>query len=116
MVLAVLSLLRDRLPCSENYWRYKRHYEMHMRILAGDQQNQDGSKKMAAAPNRSMGAMDEDCKSDGSGAVKRLAHAHMSFIMPLSPYSKDGFGRLANQSEGSQGSRPGSPQMQLGDV
>jgi len=36
MVLAVLSLLRERLPCSENYWRYKRHYEMHMRILAGD--------------------------------------------------------------------------------
>ena len=40
MVLAVLSLLRDRLPCSENYWRYKRHYEMHMKILAGDQQSQ----------------------------------------------------------------------------
>ena len=36
MVLSVLSLLRERLPCSENYWRYKRHYEMHMRILAGD--------------------------------------------------------------------------------
>ena len=29
MVLAVLSLLRDRLPCSENYWRYKRNYEIH---------------------------------------------------------------------------------------
>jgi len=38
MVLSVLSLLRERLPCSENYWRYKRNYEMHMRILAGDQQ------------------------------------------------------------------------------
>ena len=37
MVLSVLSLLRERLPCSENYWRYKRNYEMHMRILAGDQ-------------------------------------------------------------------------------
>ena len=33
MVLAVLSMLRERLPCSENYWRYKRNYEMHMRIL-----------------------------------------------------------------------------------
>ncbi len=42
MVLAVLSLLRERLPCSENYWRYKRHYEMHMRILAGDQQSSNG--------------------------------------------------------------------------
>ena len=38
MVLSVLSLLRERLPCSQNYWRYKRNYEMHMRILAGDQQ------------------------------------------------------------------------------
>ena len=35
MVLAVLSLLRERLPCSENYWRYKRNYEMHMKILNG---------------------------------------------------------------------------------
>ena len=43
MVLSVLSLLRERLPCSENYWRYKRNYEMHMRILAGDQQQQDAS-------------------------------------------------------------------------
>ena len=34
MVLSVLSLLRERLPCSENYWRYKRNYEMHMKILA----------------------------------------------------------------------------------
>ena len=35
MVLAVLSLFRERLPCSENYWRYKRNYELHMKILAG---------------------------------------------------------------------------------
>lgn len=41
MVLAVLSLLRERLPCSENYWRYKRNYEMHMKIIAGSQQPQD---------------------------------------------------------------------------
>lgn len=37
MVLSVLSLLRQRLPCSENYWRYKRNYEIHMKILSGDQ-------------------------------------------------------------------------------
>ena len=35
MVLAVLSLFRERLPCSENYWRYKRNYELHMKILEG---------------------------------------------------------------------------------
>ena len=33
MVLSVLSLFRERLPCSENYWRYKRNYELHMKIL-----------------------------------------------------------------------------------
>ena len=42
--------------------------------------------------------MDEECKSDGSGAVKRLAHAHMSFIMPLSPYNKGGFDRMEAKS------------------
>ena len=33
-----LSLLCERLQCSENYWRYKRNYEMHMRIFADEQQ------------------------------------------------------------------------------
>jgi hypothetical protein len=28
MVLAVLSILRERLPCSENYWRYRRNFEL----------------------------------------------------------------------------------------
>jgi len=45
--------------------------------------------------------MDEECKSDGSGAVKRLAQAHMSSVMPLSPYNqnKDGFYKMAGQSD-----------------
>ena len=63
--------------------------------------------------------MDEECKSDGSGAVKRLAHAHMSFIMPLSPYNKGGFDRMEAKSQGSGGnhSRAGSPDnMPMGDV
>ena len=33
MVLSVLLLFRERLPCSENYWRYKRNYELHMKFL-----------------------------------------------------------------------------------
>jgi hypothetical protein len=32
MVLSVLSLLRERLPCSENYWRYRRNFELTMDI------------------------------------------------------------------------------------
>ena len=83
MVLAVLSLLRERLPCSENYWRYKRNYEMHMKILAGDQ-NKKGSPLNSSDAGSGMG---EECKSDGSGRVKKLAQAHMSFVMPLSPYN-----------------------------
>jgi hypothetical protein len=33
MFLAMISLFRERLPCSENYWRYKRNYEIHMQII-----------------------------------------------------------------------------------
>jgi len=33
MVLSVLSLFRERLSCSENYWRYKCNYEIHMKSL-----------------------------------------------------------------------------------
>ena len=29
MLLSVLNLFREKLPCSENFWRYKRNYEMH---------------------------------------------------------------------------------------
>lgn len=105
MVLAVLSLLRERLPCSENYWRYKRHYEMHMRILAGDKA-QDGSDSQMQGS-----VIDEECKSDGSGAVKRLAKAHMSFVKPLSPYNRGQDGqafRMVGQSE-EHPERAGSP-------
>ena len=85
MVLAVLSLLRERLPCSENYWRYKRNYEMHMRLMSGDSQSSPNNGSMAASQSENNVAMAEESKSDGSGAVKKLAKAHMSFVMPLSP-------------------------------
>lgn len=32
MALSVLSLLRERLPCSENYWRYRRNFELHLEL------------------------------------------------------------------------------------
>lgn len=31
MVLAILRIFRERLPCSENYWRYKCNYENQVR-------------------------------------------------------------------------------------
>lgn len=36
MFLSMLSLFRERLPCSENYWRYKRNYEIHMSLTKKD--------------------------------------------------------------------------------
>lgn len=33
MALSVISLLRDCLPCSENYWRYRRNYELHLNLV-----------------------------------------------------------------------------------
>ena len=110
MVLAVLSLLRERLPCSENYWRYKRNYEMHMRLMSNESQS---SPNNAASENNV--AMNEESKSDGSGAVKKLAKAHMSFVMPLSAYNqdKDGFFKMDGQGEGEHGFRPDSPPNQL---
>lgn len=91
MVLAVLSLLRARLPCSENYWRYKRNYEMHMKILAGDQNNQDASQGSSLAGGA---VMDEESKSEGSVTIKKLAKTHMSHVQSLSPYNH-------NRSQGS---------------
>jgi hypothetical protein len=41
MVLAVLLLFRERLPCSENYWRYKRNYQMHMKYLEKSNKPED---------------------------------------------------------------------------
>lgn len=32
-VLAILGLFRERLPCAENFWRYKRNYDLHMKII-----------------------------------------------------------------------------------
>jgi hypothetical protein len=29
-LLSVINLFREKLPCSENFWRYKRNYELHM--------------------------------------------------------------------------------------
>jgi hypothetical protein len=27
MALSIMSLIRERLPCSENYWRYRNNFE-----------------------------------------------------------------------------------------
>jgi len=37
--LSVLGLFRERLPCSENFWRYKRNYDLHMKMLENNNSN-----------------------------------------------------------------------------
>ena len=45
MVLAVLSILRERLPCSENYWRYRRNFELSQANQAAEQNSESGQMK-----------------------------------------------------------------------
>jgi len=32
-LLSVLNLFREKLPCSENFWRYKRNYDLHRKEI-----------------------------------------------------------------------------------
>jgi len=75
-VLAILGLFRERLPCSENFWRYKRNYDLHMKIVqpqgAGSVRDGDSQSVMSA----------------GSSTTKRIASPKMRHVRALSPYSK----------------------------
>lgn len=62
MALSVLSLLRERLPCSENYWRYRRNFELTMDI------NMDKIRSPKYQP-------------------KQIGQAHMSFVKNLVQYN-----------------------------
>ena len=83
-MLAVLGLFRERLPCSENFWRYKRNYDLHMKMMA-----QNGGDQMSDI-NPSMGPKSdngESVMSQGS-TLKRLASPKMRHVRVLSPYSR----------------------------
>jgi hypothetical protein len=80
MFLAMLSLFRERLPCSENYWRYKRNYEIHMQILNRDRQK---------SPSSDSGDGMMVCEENKSTEKKVLAASHMSFLKPLTHYNED---------------------------
>lgn len=71
-VLSVLNLFRERLPCSENFWRYKRNYDMHV--------------------NLSSNPSNADTASVTSGSritkTKRIASPKMRHVRALSPYSR----------------------------
>lgn len=46
MALSILSLVRERLPCSENYWRYRRNFELHF------ENNQKDSSNMSVSDSK----------------------------------------------------------------
>lgn len=75
MLLSVLNLFREKLPCSENFWRYKRNYELHI----------ESQKSVPIDTSFSqMGSIN-------SGPIQReerktLASPRMSRVRALSPY------------------------------
>jgi len=48
MALSVLSLLRERMPCSENYWRFRRNFEQAQSL---SQSNNSGLMGAATVDN-----------------------------------------------------------------
>lgn len=50
MLLSVLNLFREKLPCSENFWRYKRNFELNQATLIGP----DEEEKMSDPNYRAM--------------------------------------------------------------
>lgn len=99
MFLAMLSLFRERLPCSENYWRYKRNYEIHMQIL---------NNQVAAPENGEGGAQQIEEESKNEPSVKKfLAPSHMSFVKPLSHYNEEDIQRKMSVGSGGEPYSPG---------
>jgi Ca2+-binding EF-hand superfamily protein len=81
-VLAVLGLFRERLPCSENFWRYKRNYDLHMKMMG---QGNDGNEMQSMGGPMSDNG--QSVMSQGS-TMKRLASPKMRHVRVLSPYSR----------------------------
>jgi hypothetical protein len=82
-VLAVLGLFRERLPCSENFWRYKRNYDLHMKMMG---QGAEGNNEMQSNGGP-MSDNGQSVMSQGS-TMKRLASPKMRHVRVLSPYSR----------------------------
>jgi hypothetical protein len=85
-VLALLGLFRERLPCSENFWRYKRNYDLYLKML--NQNRAGGAPDQNLAQNPSMKSLNasESVMSAGS-TMKRIASPKMRHVRALSPYS-----------------------------
>ena len=53
MLLSIINIFREKLPCSENFWRYKRNYELHMESQepASDQVKDGQEEKKLEQPS-----------------------------------------------------------------
>ena len=70
MLLSILNLFREKLPCSENFWRYKRNFE----------------KKACQGLKIDIGA--EGRSEDSNPGYKEYASPVMKKLRPLSPYTQ----------------------------
>lgn len=65
-LLSVLNLFRQKLPCSENFWRYKRNYELHMSGLEKEEQKTNGSDRHTSPSTQST------TSNGGEGHQKKI--------------------------------------------
>lgn len=80
MLLSVLNLFREKLPCSENFWRYKRNYEMHLKT--SQSQRKEGVELSASGSS-----LTDQQQADFLNPPKKLlASPIMSKVRALSPY------------------------------
>ena len=70
MLLAVLNIFREKLPCSENFWRYKRNYELHMQNI--DKSRQDQNDKSSTLSSNSPGSQSSQTTLGETNVTKKL--------------------------------------------
>ena len=85
MLLSVLNLFREKLPCSENFWRYKRNYELHIKALK-QQKEEEESEESKMKVDKRLSPQLNDLSLDSNTQKRVLASPKMSKIRPLSPY------------------------------
>jgi hypothetical protein len=48
MLLSIMTILQDRLPCSENFYRFKNNYDKFMEKKSGQQQHKTETRRIAS--------------------------------------------------------------------
>jgi len=83
-LLSVLNIFRDKLPCSENFWRYKRNYDLHRRETL----NLENSNAFTSADSVKSGFSinTEIMNQEAPPQRKELASPRMGGITSLQQY------------------------------